>query len=107
MENINYSNRLSKFAPVKFLTAITYNDNELARSSLRELEKAHGEIDLKSAVFKFNCTRYYEEEMGSGLKKQFFSFKTLRSPEQLVDRKHHALELEEKGYDWLKPSVEV
>jgi len=87
---------LSKLAPVKFVTAITYSDEELLRSSLNELEKAHGEIDLKSASFEFNYTSYYEEEMGPELKKQFFSFKTPDSPEQLIDRKHQALELEEK-----------
>jgi len=87
---------LSILAPVKFLTAITYNNEELLRSSINELEKAQGEIDLKSASFKFNYTRYYEKEMGAGLEKQFFSFKSLGSPEQLIDRKRRALELEKK-----------
>ncbi|MCH8872732.1 DUF4416 family protein [candidate division KSB1 bacterium] len=63
---------MSILAPVKFLTAITYNNEELLRSSINELEKAQGEIDLKSASFKFNYTRYYEKEMGAGLEKQFF-----------------------------------
>ncbi len=34
--------------------------------------------------------------MGAGLKKQFFSFRSLGSPEQLNDRKRRALELEKK-----------
>ena len=96
MENIKFSNRLSKLALVKFLTAITYSNEDLLISSINELEKTHGEIDLKSASFEFKYTKYYDEEMGSGLKKQFFSFKTLGSPEQLVDRKHQALELEKE-----------
>ncbi len=94
MESINFSNRLSILAPVKFLTAITYNSEEFLRSSINELEKAQGEIDLKSASFKLDYTRYYEKEMGAGLEKQFFSFKSLGSPEQLIDRKHQALDLE-------------
>ena len=34
--------------------------------------------------------------MGAGFKKQFFSFRSLGSPEQLNDRKRRALELEKK-----------
>ena len=96
MENIHYNNRLSIVTPVKFLTAITYNDEKILQSSINELEKLHGGIDLKSASFEFDYTKYYEKEMGPGLKKQFFSFKSLGAPRQLVDRKRLAIGLEEK-----------
>ena len=60
------------------------------------LKRLKEKLISKSASFKFNYTRYYEKEMGVGLEKQFFSFKSLGSPEQLIDRKRRALELGKK-----------
>lgn len=96
MGNTNYSDRLPKRTPVKFLTAVTYSHNEILQLSINDLKKDFGEIDLESTPFAFNHTNYYEKEMGARLSKQFFSFKELSHEEQLIPWKLLALEIEKK-----------
>ena len=61
----------------------------------KELEKQFGAIDLKSPVFDFTFTDYYKPEMGGGLKKIFFSFRNLISPQEIVSVKIATNRLEE------------
>ncbi len=53
-----------------------------------------GKIQLHSERFPFVETNYYESTMGQGLKKTFFAFKTLRSPDELVRAKRLSVEAE-------------
>jgi hypothetical protein len=58
-------------------------DRDLIFQAVRRLEQELGEVDLSSEPFAFDCTDYYQAEMGPGLVKQFFSFSLLRPPEFL------------------------
>ncbi len=54
-----------------------------------------GEIALKSPVFSFQETDYYEPTMGSGLLKQFFAFSELIDPGRIAD-----LKIQTNGWEW-------
>jgi len=53
----------------------------------RKLVSALGQIDLQSAIFNFQHTRYYEKEMGANLTKQYISFQSLIEAERLPEIK--------------------
>jgi hypothetical protein len=59
-----------------------------ALAELRDsLEERLGPVDCKSQLLEFAYTDYYEPEMGTGLKRMFFGFGRLASPDALVDLK--------------------
>ena len=62
----------------------------------RILVKEFGPIDYESQEFDFTFTDYYVPEMGSGIKRFFYSFVNLVNPDQLPDIKIRTNELEEK-----------
>ena len=62
----------------------------------RILVKEFGPIDYESQEFDFIFTDYYVPEMGSGIKRFFYSFVNLVNPDQLPDIKIRTNELEEK-----------
>jgi len=51
------------------------------------LHNRYGPIRLASSVFDFTETPYYDDEMGSGLRKQFFAFERLIDATDLVEIK--------------------
>ncbi len=59
-----------------------------------ELQLRCGVIDLQSAVFPFDYTTYYEEELGKGLLRQFASFDRLIDPGELRAIKRETIRLE-------------
>lgn len=73
--------------PVKLITAIYSSDLGLLNTVEDKLIEKYGPIDLKSEIFDFNYTDYYQKEMGRGLKKIFISFEKLIEPELLPDIK--------------------
>lgn len=87
---------LKELLPVKFLAAVTFNNDEILRLTKKDLEIQFGKIDLESRPFAFNHTNYYEKEMGPNLMKQFFSFEKLNKRENLVDFKLYSMDLERK-----------
>ena len=60
------------------------------------LMEEFGPIDYESQEFDFNFTDYYVPEMGSGIKRFFYSFVNLVSPDTLPDIKIRTNGLEEK-----------
>ena len=60
------------------------------------LVEEFGPIDYESQEFDFTFTDYYVPEMGSGIKRFFYSFVNLVSPDQLPDIKIRTNELEER-----------
>ncbi len=59
------------------------------------LEEGFGPVDTESQLLEFAYTDYYEPEMGAGLKRKFFGFRHLASPDVLVDLKLFANRLEQ------------
>ncbi len=82
--------------PVKFIVAVTFSNDAFLEKTKKALESEYGIIDLESPIFAFHHTRYYEKEMGSGLKKQLFSFRELGNSEKLIEFKLFSLQLEKE-----------
>lgn len=55
-----------------------------------------GQIDHRSEVFDFDYTRYYEKEMGSGIKRLFVSFREKIAPDEIASVKLRTNALEKK-----------
>ncbi len=55
-----------------------------------------GPIDLESPAFDFTFTSYYEAEMGTDLKKVFWSFERHIQPDALVDAKLFTNDVEQQ-----------
>lgn len=60
------------------------------------LEEILGPVDAESPIWDWDHTDYYEKEMGKGLKRKFFFFSNLISPEALPDIKRKTIEIEEE-----------
>ncbi|MBI4481737.1 MAG: DUF4416 family protein [Acidobacteria bacterium] len=84
---------------VKLFVAILTGQPELLPRTREELEVLFGPVDLASEVLAFDQTRYYETEMGSGLKRQFLGFQRLFPPGDLARAKTLTNWLEE---DWAR-----
>jgi hypothetical protein len=82
--------------PAKYFVALLSSHIEPLASVEADLIAIFGAIDERSAIFPWNCSRFYEEEMGPGLLRRFVSFRPLASPEKLVDVKLATQQLEEK-----------
>ncbi|MFH1287247.1 MAG: DUF4416 family protein [bacterium] len=72
---------------VKLITAIYTSNVSLFNVVEEKLTEKFGNIDLRSEIFDFTHTNYYEKEMGRDLKKEFISFEKLIRPESLSDIK--------------------
>ena len=81
--------------PVKvFVGILTHLPSSLPQ--LRgSLEEHLGPIDYESQLLDFDFTDYYEPEMGSGLKRNFWGFRRLVDPGALVDLKLFTNQLEQ------------
>jgi hypothetical protein len=86
--------------PVKLLVAILWSEEETLRNAIRDLERAWGRIDFAGDDHSFDCTDYYEEEMGTALRRRLVSFLELVSPDILVSAKHACNKMEDK---WAGP----
>jgi hypothetical protein len=70
--------------PAKLVISLLMGDTALARPVMLSLEARFGQIDLLSPWFPFDYTRYYEKEMGTGLKRRMVVFKALVDQKELV-----------------------
>lgn len=86
--------------PVKLIVGVITGRPELVDWAAERLEARHGSIDLRSSVLDFDFTRYYEGEMGGGLKRAFLGFRDLIDPGDLpsIKRATNALEAEAPGH---------
>ena len=90
---------MSKLKPpekVKLIVSVFSAFPGLLGESVGALSERCGQIDFISAMMAFDCTRYYEREMGGPLWRRFVSFETLIRPESLPDVKRTTNEIEEK-----------
>jgi hypothetical protein len=63
--------------PVKPFASVIFKDRRCFDACIPSLEKAIGPVEEVSAEMPFDHTSYYEEEMGSGLRRAFVLFKGL------------------------------
>ncbi len=84
------------FLPAKLVCGIIASNEAHFEKAEEELVVLYGPVDLKSPLFAFDITRYYEAEMGACLGRRFLSFEKLVSPERLSDIKLETNSLERK-----------
>lgn len=82
--------------PVQLVIGVIFGDRDVLPPLETELEHAVGTIESRSPVYAFDVTDYYGDEMGGGLKRVFYSFVDMISPERIVDVKVLANEIERR-----------
>lgn len=73
--------------PVLLLMAAFSQHEDALDWARQKAIEAWGPVALESKAFEFTETRYYDAEMGAGLKKVFFTFERPFDPERLVEIK--------------------
>jgi hypothetical protein len=84
------------FSSAKLIVGIISSKEIYFERAEEELRLLFGSIDLKSSMFPFDLTNYYEEQMGINLKRIFLSFVELVPPEKLSLLKIQTNALEQK-----------
>jgi len=82
--------------PVKLFIGVLTSAVSLLVDAKNTLESEYGVVDLESDTWDFTFTDYYEEEMGRGLKRVFWSFEKLIDPSAIVDIKLRANAIEKE-----------
>lgn len=72
---------------VKCIFGLIYSNDSDLTACIDHLEKVFGPSDIISEEFPFDITDYYENEMGSGLKRKFISFVKLIEAQKLSEIK--------------------
>jgi len=80
--------------PVKLIVGILASSPSCLSCAVQHLESAFGATDLVSDIWPFTYTRYYENEMGPDILRQFLSFADLVDPGELAQIKHRTNALE-------------
>ena len=78
---------ISKPKPVMLIAAITSRYPEAIQWSIEKASGLWGEVAIKSPLFDFKETSFYEKTMGAGLQKQLIAFEPLIKPEQIASAK--------------------
>ncbi|MGB7296367.1 MAG: DUF4416 family protein [Candidatus Aminicenantales bacterium] len=84
------------FTPAKLIVGIISSEDRYFVEVEKALISLHGAVDLKSPVFPFNTTDYYDRQMGKNLSRLFLSFAPLIPPESLSEIKVRTNSLEEE-----------
>jgi hypothetical protein len=82
-------------SPAKYFVALLTREPAMFDRAENKLMAVLGEVDDRSEILLWNTSRYYEQEMGSGLLRRFVSFVQLLSPERLARIKLQTQQIEE------------
>jgi hypothetical protein len=80
--------------PVKLFAGVIFAGRDHPEPLQAELERRLGRIESRSVLFSFDVTDYYRDEMGTGLKRVFYSFRELMDPGKIIEVKLAANEIE-------------
>ena len=80
--------------PVLFFTGLLFDRTIPFEDIEEELKSNFGEIDLIMDPVEFRWTEYYTPEMGEKLLRTWVSFEKLIMPDELIEKKHIAYEIE-------------
>lgn len=92
---------------VKLIASIFSQEPELIYEVSRLLGRIFGKADFQSPLLDFTHTKYYEEEMGSGLKRTFVGFSRSVRPESAYKAKLKTNALEKKFMAGKKRRVNI
>ncbi len=84
---------------VCLICAATYSELHSVDRVKELLTDRFGAVQFQMTPFLFEFTRYYDDEMGTHLKKTIFSFARLIAPERVIEIKHLTNELEAETAD--------
>ena len=84
------------FVPVKLICGIIAPRESTILRAEERLTQEYGGIDLRSSLFSFDFTDYYEIQMGKDLRRKFLSFGELIEPERLSTIKLETNRLEKE-----------
>ncbi|MBE7445694.1 MAG: DUF4416 family protein [Planctomycetia bacterium] len=87
--------QISKPKPVNLIIGVLTSIPSLLSQIDKKLEGYFGHIDLRSDILSFNFTDYYNEEMGRGILRQFYSFEDLIMPDEIAGIKVQTNHIEE------------
>ncbi len=87
--------QINAFIPQKLVVCTLLSREDFLPSLREELARRFGPMDYESSPLPFDFTQYYEEEMGKGLLRCFFSFRDLVDPSTLADIKICTNKMEE------------
>jgi hypothetical protein len=91
---INAMAQIRRPLPVKLFVGVLTSVPSLLPEIDERLSALLGPIDSRSDIFPFDQTHYYDEEMGSPLKRLFFSFAAMIDPSEIAGIKVKTNELE-------------
>lgn len=97
---------ISRPKPVNLIIGVLTSTPELLRQIYKALEEYFGPIDLRSDILPFKFTDYYDEEMGNGIQRQFYSFEKLIMPDEIATVKVQTNHIEESIASSKKYSVQ-
>ncbi len=83
-ENPSMTTAFPTPAPAKLIVGMLSGRRELLGEAGERLSRDHGPVDLRSRVWDFDFTDYYQRQMGTGLLRQFISFERLVPPEAIA-----------------------
>jgi len=69
--------------PVKLVCGMLYREGKDGAAASGCLRRRFGPVDFESVSVPFTQTGYYQKEMGSGLRRKFFSFRKLIAADSL------------------------
>ena len=87
--------------PALLITAISSNCVDAIAWGAEQIEAAWGEVWLKTPIFDFDHTSFYNATMGDGIKKQMFAFEQPIDPGKLPSIKNSSNAIEKK-YEGLR-----
>ncbi|MFI5323560.1 MAG: DUF4416 family protein [Thermodesulfobacteriota bacterium] len=73
--------------PVKLLMSLIYGHGAHLDECRKSLSEGLGKIDYTSRDILFDYTKYYEEEMGTGLRRVIITFRDLIKREEIAEVK--------------------
>ncbi len=91
----------------KLIAGFLFSDDAVLKSALDDFSTAFSPAQRHSSIHSFEETNYYAPEMGTGLKRQFFSFSGVISLENLPHWKHTARLVEDSWQEQGKRRVNI
>ncbi len=79
---------------VKLIVGMLSVSREVLADATERLQRDFGPVDIAGEVMDFDFTHYYDEEMGTGLLRQFVALKKLIDPDQIVAIKRATNDIE-------------